>query len=83
VAALFTGDVTERTELDRRFESIITNWYALLSRQRWLNVVATAFNGIATPPIAGFAHSDETDIYVIPGRAGFSSARSKTSGQLD
>ncbi|WP_438275987.1 hypothetical protein [Nitrobacter sp.] len=33
-AAHFNGEVRERAELDRRFESIITNWCALLSRQR-------------------------------------------------
>jgi putative ATP-binding cassette transporter len=46
--AHFNGEAAERAELDRRFGSIITNWYALLSRQRWLSVVATAVNGIAT-----------------------------------
>jgi hypothetical protein len=70
-------------ELDRRFEFIITNWCALLARLRWPNIVATAFNGLATPPTAGFAHSDGTDSRVIPGRAVSSSARSKTPGQLD
>ncbi len=32
---------------------------------------------------ANSAHSDGTDSYAIPGRAGSSSARSKTPGQLD
>jgi putative ATP-binding cassette transporter len=45
--AHFNGDAAERAGLDRRFGFIITNWYELLSRQRWLSVVATAFNGIA------------------------------------
>ncbi|WP_412772064.1 ABC transporter ATP-binding protein/permease [Nitrobacter sp.] len=42
--AHFNGEPAERAELDRRFGSIITNWYALLSRQRWLSVVGTAFD---------------------------------------
>ncbi|GAB1715443.1 MAG: ABC transporter related [Nitrobacter sp.] len=45
--AHFSGEAAERAQLDRRFGAIITNWYALLSRQRWLSAVATAVNGIA------------------------------------
>lgn len=45
--AHFNGEAAERAQLDRRFGAIITNWYALLSRQRWLSAVATAVNGIA------------------------------------
>jgi putative ATP-binding cassette transporter len=45
--AHFNGEAAERAQLERRFGAIITNWYALLSRQRWLSAVASAVNGIA------------------------------------
>jgi putative ATP-binding cassette transporter len=41
--AFIRGEPAERAELDRRFSFVMTNWYALLSRQRWLGVVQTAF----------------------------------------
>ena len=45
--AHFNGEAAERAQLDRRFGAIITNWYALLSRESWLSAVAAAVNGIA------------------------------------
>ncbi|MGE0630157.1 MAG: ABC transporter ATP-binding protein/permease [Hyphomicrobiaceae bacterium] len=46
--AHFHGENAERAELDRRFGSITINWYALLSRERWVGVVGITFTRIAT-----------------------------------
>ncbi|GAB1715005.1 MAG: ABC transporter related [Nitrobacter sp.] len=42
--AHFKGEAAERAELGRRFSSIITNWYAILSRERWLKVFQVVIN---------------------------------------
>lgn len=44
--AFIRGESAERAELDQRFSLLMTNWYALLSRQRRLRVFQTAFNQI-------------------------------------
>ncbi|WP_186453794.1 ABC transporter ATP-binding protein/permease [Denitratisoma sp. DHT3] len=44
--AFIRGEPAERAELDQRFSLLMTNWYALLSRQRWLRVFETAFVNI-------------------------------------
>lgn len=46
--AHFNGAAAEHTGLDRRFGTIVSNWYALLSRERWLSVVGTTFHRFST-----------------------------------
>ena len=45
--ALIGGERAERAGLDQRFSFIVTNWYALLSRQCRLEAFYTAFTRIA------------------------------------
>jgi putative ATP-binding cassette transporter len=44
--AFIRGERAERAELDRRFSFLVTNWYALLSREHWLRVFQAAFNQV-------------------------------------
>jgi putative ATP-binding cassette transporter len=37
------AETAERAELDRRFERLTLNWYALLSRERWLALIQRTF----------------------------------------
>lgn len=45
--ALSRGEPAELAGLNRRFSFLVDNWYALLSRQRWMTLFQSTYNQIA------------------------------------